>query len=385
MNRYNNGVIFTNQNCIACNKCLSGCSLPGANVSVVKNGIARMEIDSRKCNDCGKCISSCVHNARDYRDDTDAFFEDLKKGEKISVVIAPTFFGIYGEKASGIIGCLKSLGVDKIYDGALGREISTYLTAKYIKENRKVPAQDRAFISNTCPALVTVIQKYHPFLRNKIIPVQPAPVCSAIYAHKYLGDTNKIAYFTSCVAVKDEITSENTGNNLSYNITFKHVMKKLSSYNFDDYKDLCDLDLKNRGFGALVSTGGDFSDLIAYCFPHTENIIPLKGFDEYNMQSLYNSFDEEFGEILPILAEVTACQNGCIAGPGTEPADFNLKKSYLSITKIRKHVFETFKDIENPEKFWKQLCTKFKYIRPEDLSEIIQIIHVKNSVFRKVL
>ena len=64
MDRYNKGLIFTNDKCIACNRCISNCSLIGANVSVVKNGVARMEIDSRKCNDCGRCISVCVHNAR---------------------------------------------------------------------------------------------------------------------------------------------------------------------------------------------------------------------------------------------------------------------------------------------------------------------------------
>lgn len=57
------------------------------------------------------------HGARDYRDDTEAFFSDLEKGEKISVVLAPSFFGLYGDRAEGIIGCLKSLGVEKIYDG----------------------------------------------------------------------------------------------------------------------------------------------------------------------------------------------------------------------------------------------------------------------------
>ena len=366
MSRYNNGIIFTNDNCIACNKCVSGCALMGANVSIVKNGKAHMEIDSRKCNDCGRCIASCVHNARDYRDDTDAFFADLEKGEKISVIIAPTFFGIYGDQAEGIIGTLKEAGVDKIYDGAFGREISVYLTARYIKENSHLPVKERAFISNTCPSLVTVIQKYHPFLLKKLIPVQPAPVCSAIYAHKYLGDKNKIAYLSSCVAVKDEIDSENTGGNINYSITFSRVLKKLSSYNFEDYKDKGQMDLMANGFGSLVARGGDFADLITFCFPHTENIIPLKGFSEYNMQSLYLSLNESYGDLLPLLAEVTACQNGCIAGPGSDPAHFDIKQSFNSIAKIRKQVYENFKDIENPEKFWKQICTLFKYIRPED-------------------
>ena len=155
MSRYNNGVIFTNENCIGCNKCISNCSLMGANVSVVKNGKVRMEIDSRKCNDCGRCINICVHHARDFRDDTKQFMADLKSGQKLSVILEPSFYAVYGDRADGIIGCLRKLGVDKIYDGSYGSEICAYLTVKYLKEAKTLPVDDRCFISNACPAMVT--------------------------------------------------------------------------------------------------------------------------------------------------------------------------------------------------------------------------------------
>ncbi len=366
MDRYNKGVIYTNDKCIACNKCIGSCSLMGANVSVVNNGVARMEIDSRKCNDCGRCIKACVHNARDYRDDTEKFFQDLSKGEKISLVVAPTFFALYGEQANGIIGCLKSLGVEKVYDGGYGREISAYLVAKYLKENRHLSAKERAFISNACPALVTVIQKYHPFLLNKLIPIQPASVCSAIYAHKYLGDTNRIAYLSSCVASKLEVDSENTGGNLNYNLSYTRVLEKLEAYNFDDYNEQGNLDLAATGFGSLVAKGGDFADLMSYFFPHTENIITLKGFSESNIRSLYLFLDEGYSSVHPVLAEITACEAGCMAGPGFDYRKFDIQSTYNNINKIKTRVFDTYKDIENPEKFCKQVNSQFKYIRSED-------------------
>jgi len=157
MGGYNSGVIFTNDNCIGCNRCISNCSLMGANVSIIKNGKAHMEIDSRKCNDCGRCINICVHHARDFRDDTDAFFADLKKGQKISLILDPTFYAIYGKKAPCIVGCLRKLGVEKIYDGAYGRELCAYLTVKYLKEAKNLPVDQRAFISNACPAMIAVV------------------------------------------------------------------------------------------------------------------------------------------------------------------------------------------------------------------------------------
>ena len=366
MDRYNKGVIFTNDKCIACNRCISQCSLMGANVSVVKNGVAHMEIDSRKCNDCGKCINICVHNARDYRDDTDSFFTDLARGEKISVIVSPVFFALYGDKAEGILGCLRSLGVEKIYDGGFGREISAYLVADYIKKTKHLPAKDRQFISSSCPALVTVIQKYHPFLIDKLMPVQSPPVCGAIYAHKYLGDSNKIAYLSACIACKDEIDSDNTGKNIDYNITLKHVMERLSEYNFDEYKEKGKLDLNALGFGSMVSKGGDFSDLVSLFFPRIESIVSLRGFGESTMQSLYLFFDEEYSETHPVLTEVTACASGCISGPGFDSQKFDVKSVYAGINKIKKKIYNSHPDLENPEKLWKQVSSKFKYIRSED-------------------
>ncbi len=366
MGGYNSGVIFTNDNCIGCNRCISNCSLMGANVSIIKNGKAHMEIDSRKCNDCGRCINICVHHARDFRDDTDAFFADLQKGQKISLILDPTFYAIYGKKAPCIVGCLRKLGVEKIYDGAYGRELCAYLTVKYLKEAKNLPVDQRAFISNACPAMIAVVQKYHPFLLKKMIPVQPSPVCGAIYAHKYLGDDNKIAYLSACVANKTEAESENTNGVISYNLTFAHVMDHLKEYQNEKFTEGCEPDLKGSGFGSLVSIGGQFSNIISYFFSHTETVLTLQGFSKDNIDSLYMSLDDKFKENQPLFAEITACKNGCSGGPGIDRTNYNSGDVYSNAIELRKDAYEAFADIDNPDKFWKHVSSQFKYIRPED-------------------
>ena len=125
MPKYNRGLIFTNDNCIGCNKCVSGCPIIGANVSVIKGGHNHIEVDGRKCIHCGHCISACRHNAREYIDDIDSFFDDLTAGIPISLAVAPSFYTVYAEKAAGILGYLRSLGVDKIYDVGFGADIAT--------------------------------------------------------------------------------------------------------------------------------------------------------------------------------------------------------------------------------------------------------------------
>ena len=367
MGRYNNGIIFTNENCIGCNKCINNCSLMGANISIVKNGKAHMEIDPRKCNDCGRCISICVHHARDFRDDTEQFLTDLKNGEKISLIIDPSFHAIYGDDVPRIIKTLRKMGVQKIYDGAYGRELCAYLTVKYLKDAKKLPIDERRFISNVCPAMIAVIQKYHPFLLNKMIPVQPPVVCGAIYAHKYLGDDNKLACLGTCVAKKNEVTSENTKGVLSYNLTFAHLFDSIEEFT-DDPDISGEFDLTGSGFGSIVSIGGEFSDIVSFFFTHSETILALKGFSSENIGSLYMSLDENFKNNQPLFAEVTACKNGCIAGPGVSKKNYNPATVYANAISIRKKTYDSYAAFDQPEKLWKHISAQFKYIRTEDFS-----------------
>ena len=369
MGRFNNGIIYTNDNCIGCNKCINNCSLMGANVSIVKNGKTHIEIDSKKCNDCGRCINICVHHARDFRDDTAVFLEDLKKGEEISLILEPSFFAIYGDRVPALIKGLRKLGIKKIYDGSYGREIGAYLTAKYLREAKSLPVEQRCFISNVCPAMVTVVQKYHPFLLQKMIPIQPPVFCAAIYIHKYLGDNNKLASLGACVANKNEVENANTKGVLSYNLTFTHFIEHIPELDEAEKTDVVlsgEPDLKGTGLGSIVSVGGGFSDIISYFFSHSETVLALNGFSSENLSSLYMSLDENFKHNQPLFAEITACKNGCVGGPGISRKDYNPSLVYSNAITIRKQAYETYSDFDNPEKFWKQVCTQFKSIKPED-------------------
>lgn len=78
-------MIFTNEKCVGCNKCIRTCPVLGAN-KVHENSIY---VDSSKCIECGACFDSCEHGARDYEDDTELFFSELEKGANFSVIVAP--------------------------------------------------------------------------------------------------------------------------------------------------------------------------------------------------------------------------------------------------------------------------------------------------------
>ena len=77
-------VVVTNNRCVGCNRCISACSCAGANIAQNIDGRNVIIVDPNRCIGCGACINACEHGARNYADDTQRFFDDLKKGEKIS-------------------------------------------------------------------------------------------------------------------------------------------------------------------------------------------------------------------------------------------------------------------------------------------------------------
>ena len=72
---YNNGLIHTHiGDCIDCNKCIHECPILQANVSIMDDQEKyKICVDEESCILCGTCIDTCVHGARHYADDCNAF------------------------------------------------------------------------------------------------------------------------------------------------------------------------------------------------------------------------------------------------------------------------------------------------------------------------
>ena len=332
MSNYGNGLVFTNENCVGCNKCINACSCMGACVSDSpdENGVSRIQVDGDRCISCGACFDACMHNAREYRDDTLRFFEDLKKGESISVIIAPAFKANYPNEYEKVLGGLKKLGVKRFISVSFGADITTWGYINYIQKYNYTGG-----ISQPCPAVVGYIERYMPEILPKLFPVQSPMMCTAIYAKKVMGIKDKLAFISPCIAKKLEIDDPNNKGYINYNVTFDHLMKYAKEHNVSGSP--CSDEIE-YGLGSIYPTPGGLKENVYWLLGESVFIRQIEG-DKRMYQFLNSNKDRIIKSKTPYLfIDALNCENGCICGTGTDPAIAETDDALYSLLAIRESV-----------------------------------------------
>lgn len=299
-------LIFTNEKCTGCNKCIRTCPALLANNASVRGFIS---VNPEKCIACGACFDACAHHARDYTDDTDRFFADLAAGKKISVIVAPAFPANYPNEYKQILGYLKQKGVNHICSVSFGADITTWAYLKYITEHNFIGG-----ISQPCPAVVSYIEKYIPELLDQLMPVQSPMMCTAIYLKKYLKISDQIAFLSPCIAKKIEIEDANV-QGVQYNVTFKKLMEKIgNSYRSSPaYEDELEY-----GLGSIYPMPGGLKENVEHFLGKDMLVRQIEGeLETYEYLREY-AHRVKSNQNLPFLVDALNCSRGCLYGTATE-------------------------------------------------------------------
>jgi len=317
--------VFTNEKCSGCNKCVRECPVLLSNVATTPGVV---HVDPYMCISCGACFDACTHNARDYKDDTETFFDALKKErKKVSVILAPAFLANYPKEYKRILGYLKSVGVNHIYSVSFGADITTWAYLKYITENNFIGG-----ISQPCPAIVSYIENYVPELIKKLVPIHSPMMCMAIYVKKYLGIDDELAFISPCIAKKIEITDENCGGYVSYNVTFKKLMEHIGSRYTTAMEYTDELEY---GFGSLYPMPGGLRENVEHFIGKEKVIRQVEGEREaYHFLESYLKRVNDKNEELPFMVDILNCQRGCLYGTATEP-EHNTDNVIMTLSKMR--------------------------------------------------
>ena len=333
-------LIYANDNCTGCNKCVRDCPVPIANVAT---DAGKVTVDSEKCIACGACFDACEHNAREYQDDTKSFFTALEAGKKISVILAPAFLANYPHEYKKVLGYLKEKGVNHIYSVSFGADITTWGYLKYITEHQFLGG-----ISQPCPAVVNYVEKYIPELLPKMMPIHSPMMCMAIYIKKYLKCDDELAFISPCIAKKTEITDPNCYGYVKYNVTFKKLFETIGNkyQGCKEYEDELEY-----GMGALYPMPGGLRENVEHFLGKEQVVRQVEGEEE-----AYRYLHEYLERIRtnrrqPFMVDILNCSKGCIYGTATEP-ERNTDDVMLTLSDMRNRASdrtETKKGL-----FWKK-------------------------------
>lgn len=365
-------VIFTKEeNCVGCNKCVSVCPAIYANEAYEKNGKNKIKVDNNLCIHCGHCLEVCDHDARDYNDDTERFFNDLRNGVKMSIIAAPANrfnFDNYRK----LFGFFKSVGVNLIYDVSFGADITTWAYLKAIKENNI-----DSVIAQPCPAIVNYIEKYKPSLLAKLAPINSPALCTAVFLKKYDNCSDKIAFLSPCIAKIDEFTEPNTNDYVSYNITYKKIKEYLKenriNLNSHEEKDFDDI---GCGLGLTFSRPGGLRENVEYHVPGAW-VRQMEGEHAY---SYLESYDKRVKnkEKLPLLVDILNCSFGCNLGTGTDK-DIHIDDVDFKMNPLKQEYLD--KNISN--KMFKKSYKLFDYFEKNlKLSDFVRHYTNKSSIIK---
>ena len=322
------GLVKTNDKCVGCNRCISACPSKGTNVAIEKDRGNVIEVDPKKCIACGACIDACEHGAREYEDDVEKFFADLKKGEKISVLIAPAFLANYPNEYEKYLGMLKKLGVNRFISISFGADITTWAYIKYITERKYYGS-----ISQPCPAVVGYIERHIPELLPKLMPVQSPMMCGAIYVKKYMNVPDKLAFISPCIAKKNEIDDPNNKGVVSYNLTFSHLTKYLKENPVSGYQQFTDE--IEYGLGSIYPMPGGLKENVYWLLGEDALVRQMEG-EHHMYEYLERNKDKIKNTQFPYLfIDALNCTNGCLYGPGVDARKTMDENTFISIQKIK--------------------------------------------------
>lgn len=243
--------------CILCGDCVRVCS-EIQNVGAIdfahrgaKMGISTAfgkDIADTNCVSCGQCAAVCPTGAITIKNDTHDVWEAIHDSNKRVVVqIAPAvrvaIGEAYGYKAGEntigkLIASLRRLGVDAIFDTALGADLTIMEESKELLELLDKGKRKYPLFTSCCPAWIRYIETQYPHLMSYVSTSKsPMEMLGAVIKEHYKDqdqlekkDTISVAIMP-CTAKKYEASREEFKRNgipdIDYVLTTEEVINMI--------------------------------------------------------------------------------------------------------------------------------------------------------------
>jgi iron only hydrogenase large subunit-like protein len=293
--------IYTEKtNCQDCYKCVRSCI-----VKAIRINDGSAEVITDDCILCGKCVEVCPVGAKVVRSDVKAL-KRLLGTDRVILSLAPSFVAEFpGIDPDILVAELKKLGFWGVSETALGAEQVNHELIRLLGET-----EQQFVISSACPVAVDYIRAKLPSYIENITPIVSPMITHARLLKKIYGPDIKVAFIGPCIAKKGE--SDLHKNDVDIAITFAELSDWFDSLGIDlnkciDKADFIPNRAKNAALYPIPGGMNDSLDLAGYQKVAVTGVEQIdKMFDNLDTKTLKGR----------VFVEALACEGGCITGPG---------------------------------------------------------------------
>ncbi len=338
------------ENCQDCYKCIRECP-----VKAIRMEDNKASIIAERCIYCGHCTQVCPTGAKKIRDGLTRAKMTLAQNKKVFLSLAPSYVSEFGDIPSEtLVAAIKRLGFTEVSETALGAEIVTDRTEKFLAQ-----AENSIYISSACPVVVEYIRKYSPEHVHNITPVVSPMLAHAKIIKQLYGEDTKIVFAGPCICKKLEAD------------TFKDLVEVVITFkDLRNWFEQAEIDLR------ALAQRGEREKFVPYrsglgsLYPIEGGM--LKGLHK-NPKPVHNMAFSDLSTIKEVLKhldthrqddsiflELLACKGGCINGPAHLSQVSPALKRYEIIQKS---------DIGDPKNDFKDIDLQILFCRDPQITE----------------
>lgn len=322
--------------CKVCYTCVREC--PAKAIRIV-NGQA--EIIDARCIACGNCIKVCNRQAKMFSFSIDSVKKLLQGPEKVAAIIAPSVAGEFIDISDyqKFVGMIRALGFDYVNEVAFGAELVANQYKNLLQNNEK-----QTYISTSCPAIVSYVEKHHPQIIKSLAPIISPMIATARVLHR-MHDNLKVVFIGPCIAKKIEAMQNQFKGIVHEVISFVELRRMFDEKNINENNITpSEFDEPLAGKGSVFPISGGMLQTVDLEEDFLSGeIVVAEG--RHDITEVLKEFEEGYLEAK--LFDLLCC-NGCLNGPGmTSRNQFFYKRK--NISNFAKRQFDRLK-LENWEK-----------------------------------